>query len=194
MLFLNGHLFEEVYMTQPPGFEVGDGSMVCKLEKEIYYLKQALRSWFETLASTLVQFGFISRKCDDRWSILGSCNFLGPNLISWFSKKQSVVAHSSTEAKFHSLAATVVDLIWLQSLLKELHVTILATPLVLCDNQSAISLAHNPVQHGQSKHMEIDIFFVREKVVSGLIRVAHLACENQLANVLTKPLPCTRFL
>lgn len=65
---------------------------------------------------------------------------------------------------------------------------------VFCDNQSAMNLAHNLVQHGRSKHMKIDLFLVREKVVSGEIRVAHIASKNQLDDALTKPLRCTRFL
>ena len=62
--FLNGDLHEEVYMTQPPGFESHDKSLVCKLQKALYGLKQAPRAWFEKLAHTLHQLKFVSSKCD----------------------------------------------------------------------------------------------------------------------------------
>lgn len=62
--FLNDQLREEFYMSQPLRFEVGDGSMVCKLKRAIYGLKQVPCAWFETLASTLVHFRFVASKCD----------------------------------------------------------------------------------------------------------------------------------
>lgn len=64
MPFLNGDFHEEVYMVQPPGFEVSDKSLVCRLNKALYGLKQAPRDWFEKLAYTLMQFGFVGSKCD----------------------------------------------------------------------------------------------------------------------------------
>ncbi|MCI27024.1 retrovirus-related Pol polyprotein from transposon TNT 1-94, partial [Trifolium medium] len=62
--FLNGILDEEVYMTQPQGFDNGNPSQVCKLNKALYGLKQAPRQWFERLQTTLLQLGFKSSKCD----------------------------------------------------------------------------------------------------------------------------------
>lgn len=66
--------------------------------------------------------------------------------------------------------------------------------LMFCDNQSAVLMSLYPVQHGSCKHIDIDLFFVKEKVVSGEINATHIASEYQLTDVLTKPLlPCARF-
>ena len=62
--FLNGLLNETVYMSQPPGFQDTNSSLVCKLNRAHYGLKQAPRQWFERLQTTLLQFGFVASKCD----------------------------------------------------------------------------------------------------------------------------------
>lgn len=62
--FLNGVLEEDIYMSQPEGFECGDGSMVCKLQRSIYGLKQAPRAWHNTLKKVLLQIGFRSCRAD----------------------------------------------------------------------------------------------------------------------------------
>nr|KYP51561.1 hypothetical protein KK1_026589 [Cajanus cajan] len=110
---------------------------------------------------------------NDRGSTSAACIYLGPNMVSWWSKKQLLVARSSTEAEYRALAQAVTEVLWIQSLLKELKVH-LNTPIVLCDNQSTVALSHNPILHSRSKHMELDIFFVREKVISKALVVSHV--------------------
>ena len=62
------------------------------------------------------------------------------------------------------------------------------TRVVFCDNQSAVALAYNPVLHTRTKHMEIDVFFVRERVLTKQLIVHHIPGLDQWADAFTKPL------
>ena len=82
----------------------------------------------------------------------------------WGSKKQSVVARSVGEAEYRAIALGVTELMWLKSLFLELGYPCTATPIVWSDNLAAKSMAENPIFHSRTKHVEIDVHFVHEKV------------------------------
>jgi hypothetical protein len=111
----------------------------------------------------------------DRHSTMGYCFLLGDSLISWCSKKQSVVARSSIEAKYRALADTTSELLWLRWLLHDMGVSQTSSSPIFCDNQSAIQTTHNDAFHERTKHIEIDCHFVRHHLLQGTLCLCPIA-------------------
>ena len=131
---------------------------------------------------------------DDRKSTSGGVFFLGDSPVSWLSQKQKVVALSSCEAEFIAAITAACQGVWVARLLAEITGEELQVPLLLVDNKSAIALCKNPVLHDRSKHIDVRYHFIRECVEDGRMTVDYIRTEDQLADILTKPLGRVRFI
>ncbi|KAG8483075.1 hypothetical protein CXB51_021974 [Gossypium anomalum] len=219
--FLKSNLFKEVYMVQPFGFEkiALDGtSLICKLHKALYGLRQAPRD--KGIMSYLILYvddilitsnspaevdrvvqnlnAMFSLKdlgsdIDDQRSISGCCALLGANLVSWSSKKQRSVSRSIAEAKYRSLTDDSSKVMWMQSMLIDFGISLTNIPKVWCDNTRTVAMATNPVQHAKTKHVDLGLHFMREKVLSNQLKVNYVPLVAQIANILTKTLPAPLF-
>ncbi|KAK4351557.1 hypothetical protein RND71_030870 [Anisodus tanguticus] len=149
--------------------------------------------FYPSSTSTLVSYTYADWVgCSDtRRSTSGYCMFLGNNLVSWSAKRQSTLSRSIAEAEYRGVANVVSESCWLRNLLLELHCPIQKATLVFCDNVSAIYLSGNPVQHQCTKHIEMDIHFVCEKVDRG--RICHVPSSYQIAYIFTNCLPYVLF-
>nr|GEY34124.1 ribonuclease H-like domain-containing protein [Tanacetum cinerariifolium] len=109
------------------------------------------------------------------------------------AKRQHTLSHSSAEAEYLGVANVVAETAWLRNLLRELHSPLTTATLDYYDNVNAVYMAANPVQHQRTKHIEIDIHFVRDMVTAGQVRVLHVPSRYQYVDIFTKGLPSALF-
>jgi hypothetical protein len=130
---------------------------------------------------------------DDRRSTTGYVFGIGSKIVSWSSKKQSIVSLSSTEAEYKALCATTFEAFWLRRLLQDVGEEQNKPTMIKCDNQSSIKLANNLIYHARTKHVDAQFHFVTEKLQSNEISLMYCnTCENT-ADIFTKPLGKIKF-
>jgi hypothetical protein len=129
---------------------------------------------------------------DTRRSVSGIVFKYSGGAIVWASRRLQSVSLSTTEAEYVAASEAAKDVVWLTRLFNEIA-PFDATPVLQVDNASAIKLAKNPIFHKRSKHIDVRAHFVRELVEEGKLIIEHIASKDQVADLLTKPIPSTQF-
>ena len=176
------------YMSQPNVAHFNAAKRVLKYLKGTadYSLK------FHRSDDPILLLGFSDSdwgNSEDRKSITGYCFKLqnsGP-LISWKSKKQSVVALSSCEAEYIALTHTVQEAKFLKQLIYDILCLNVECHIGV-DNQGAILLSKNPVFHQRSKHIDIRYHYIRDEISKGNINIFYVQSCDNLADIFTKPM------
>lgn len=115
-------------------------------------------------------------------------------VISWFSKKQIVVGLSTTKSQFISAATCASQTVWIQIILQSLVWKQNMCTMIHCDNNSTIKLSKKPVLHGKRKHIHIWYMFLRELAENRTIKLKFCISEDQITDILTKPLKLEKFV
>jgi hypothetical protein len=130
----------------------------------------------------------------DKKSTSGCCFSLGSAMVSWCSKKQTSVALSTAEVEYIGVCTAVRKVVWLCKLLAGLFDQMLDPTVIHCENQSCVKLLENPISHDIAKHVEIKYHYIRDTVHKKAVRVEYLPIDEQIADVLTKPLARSKFM
>ncbi|RVW51356.1 Retrovirus-related Pol polyprotein from transposon TNT 1-94 [Vitis vinifera] len=131
---------------------------------------------------------------DDRKSTSGYVFLLSEGAVAWSSKKQPVVTLSTTKAEFVAAASCACQGVWMRRVLEKLGHSQGKCTTVLCDNNSTIKLSKNPVMHGRSKHIDVRFHFLRDLTREGVVELKHCGTQEQVADIMTKPLKLDVFL
>ncbi|CAH9069840.1 unnamed protein product [Cuscuta europaea] len=125
---------------------------------------------------------------DDRKSTTGFVFYMGNTAFTWVSKKQPIVTLSTCEAEYVAATSSVCHAIWLRYILQALSMSQEEATTIFVDNKSAIALAKNPVFHDRSKHIDTRYHFIRGKIAEKEVQVEYVKTQDQVADILTKPL------
>eukprot|EP00253_Pinus_taeda_P031978 PITA_31978 len=130
---------------------------------------------------------------DDWKSTSGYVFHMGSGEISWASKKQPIVALSIAEAEYVAATAAACQAVWMRRMLRSLCQEQANATIIFCDNSSAIALSKNSVFHKRTKHIDTRFHYIRELVRNGEIILQHCSTQEQVADILTKPLDQKSF-
>ena len=129
----------------------------------------------------------------DAKSITGYCTKVWGNIVTWRSKKQTVVVRSSAEVEYRAISQGICELIWIKRLLEDLKIDVNGPMKLNSDSKPAIAIVHNPIQHDRMKHVRIDRNFIKTEVENGTISLNYVLAKQQEADMFTKALLKTDF-
>eukprot|EP00253_Pinus_taeda_P003624 PITA_03624 len=136
---------------------------------------------------------FMERPKEAHWKATKRILRYVKGAISWASKKQSIVALSTTEAQYVVATAAACQVVWMRRMLRSLGREQEKETMIFCDNNSAIALSKNSVFHKRTKHIDTRFHYIRELVSNGEIILQHCRTQEQVADILTKPLDQKSF-
>ena len=131
---------------------------------------------------------FAGSKVDYR-SIAGYCIIRGGNLVTWRSKRQSVVSKSSTKAEFRVMSKVM----WITNMLNDIRIPYIQPIIIHYDKKLNVSIAHDPVYHDRIKYVNIHRFYIQDHLEQGILKTDHVVSENQCADIFTKGLPIKKM-
>jgi hypothetical protein len=123
---------------------------------------------------------------DSRKSRTGLVIYINGSPAIWLSKKQATHALSSCEAELIAITEAIKELLWLRNFLTELKVEFTDPIDLFIDNQAAIALSRDPVNHSASKHIELRYWFILEAISNGFIRPVYVPTGENIADLFTK--------
>ncbi|MCO5578860.1 hypothetical protein L7F22_032707 [Adiantum nelumboides] len=127
-----------------------------------------------------------------RRSTSGYVFTMAEGAVSWRSRLQTCVTQATTEAEYVAASEACKEAIWLGRPVTDLGIKE-ETPMLHCDTLSAIQLAHNPVYHSKTKHVDVKYHFIKEMVDDKQIQLAKVHTTDNPADLLTKGLPGESF-
>jgi hypothetical protein len=149
------------------------------------------------VASDILGFSDASyNSCPDTCISTGAYCFSSGDsgMVSWSARKQKTVAQSSCDAEYIAVSEAAREAMWLRMLTAELELPPLRPTPLLCDNQAANALAEDPSFHARAKHIDVKWHYIRECTENGHITVSYVPSRDNVADILTKPLPGPQFL
>eukprot|EP00253_Pinus_taeda_P028116 PITA_28116 len=159
-----------------------------------YYLGlEVWRDYGQTFLSQSFSDSDWAGNVDDRRSITSYAFSIGSGVITWSSKKQNTISLSSVEVEYQTMCVATCEAVWLMRLLLDAGEEQKVTTVIKCDNQSSIKLANNLVFHKNTKHIDTQFHFVREKVQSKEIHIEYCNNCNNAADIFTKALGRIKF-